>query len=79
MISIIFFDTFSNPYNPEHCLANWGGPVLPDLALGGFLQFGLNEEGKPKYEKATAVIITILVNNHHNKTLREPALKWEKK
>ena len=62
-----------------HCLAPWGGPVLPDLALGGFLEQGKNAEGKPKYEKATALIITILVRNHHNKTDREPALKWEKK
>lgn len=51
--------------------------MLPDLALGGFLEAGLNEDGKPRYEKATAVILTYLVRNHHNKTLRAPAMEWE--
>lgn len=74
---IIIF--FSNPYLPDECLAPWGGPVLPDLALGGFLQAGLNKDGKPKYEAATTLILTYLVNNHHNKTLREPAYQWEAK
>ncbi|KAK6628499.1 hypothetical protein RUM43_002314 [Polyplax serrata] len=74
-----FMTCVNNPYLPDECLAPWGGPVLPDLALGGFLQAGLNKDGKPKYEAATTLILTYLVNNHHNKTLREPAFQWEAK
>ncbi|XP_069696663.1 NPC intracellular cholesterol transporter 1 isoform X2 [Periplaneta americana] len=67
-----------NYYDPE-CLAEYGGPVDPAIALGGFLDAGESLEGEPKYEKATAVILTFLVNNYHNKTKLEPAKQWEEK
>lgn len=73
------FFFFRNPFNPDACLAPWGGPVLPDLAMGGFLQAGLNEDGKPRYEKSTAVILTYLVRNEHVKKMREPAMEWEER
>lgn len=62
---------FGNPYNPE-CLAPYGGPIDPAIALGGFI-----DAGSKAYEKASAVIITLLVNNHHNKTKLDGALTWE--
>uniref|UniRef100_A0A336LKH8 CSON011471 protein n=1 Tax=Culicoides sonorensis TaxID=179676 RepID=A0A336LKH8_CULSO len=64
-----FLKCFKNPYNSE-CLALYKGPIDPAIALGGF-------SDSANYEKATALIITILVNNHHNKTLLKPALDWE--
>lgn len=64
-------ECFGNAYNPD-CLAKYGGPVDPAIALGGFI-----EAGSKAYEKASAVIITILVNNYHNKTKLDGALKWE--
>lgn len=66
-----------NPYNPE-CLAPYGGPVDPSIALGGFIEKGDSVSPQPKFEKATAVILTFLVNNYHNKTHIGPALQWEK-
>lgn len=68
-----------NPYDPSTCLALYGGPVDPAIALGGFLEPGRPLSDKPPYENATAIIITFLVNNYHNKTKLEPALNWEAK
>lgn len=70
-------ECFNNPYNPD-CLANYGGPIDPAIALGGFLQEGESLTASPEYRKANAVILTFLVNNHHNKSLLEPAKAWEK-
>uniref|UniRef100_A0A0A9X1U0 Niemann-Pick C1 protein n=1 Tax=Lygus hesperus TaxID=30085 RepID=A0A0A9X1U0_LYGHE len=67
-----------NPYDPS-CLAPYGGPVDPAIALGGFLEPGQPLSKDAPYEKATAIILTFLLNNYHNKTLLEPALKWESK
>ncbi|XP_011704595.1 PREDICTED: Niemann-Pick C1 protein isoform X2 [Wasmannia auropunctata] len=64
-----------NPYNPE-CLARYGGPVEPAIAVGGFLSPGQDLHDSP-YEKATAVILTFLVNNYHNKAKLLPAMEWE--
>jgi Niemann-Pick C1 protein len=57
-------------------LAPYGGPVEPAIALGNF---EISDDDTPKYETAKALIITILVDNHHNKTRLGPALKWEKR
>jgi Niemann-Pick C1 protein len=67
-------DCFSNPYL---CLSEYGGPIEPAIALGGFLKPGDNLAKNPHYEKATAVILTFLVNNYENVTNNEPALEWE--
>ncbi|KAF4517183.1 hypothetical protein B566_EDAN005615 [Ephemera danica] len=61
-----------NSYNPN-CLATYKGPVEPAIALGNF---DIAEDGTPQYETARALIITLLVNNHHNKTKLGPALKF---
>ncbi|XP_043267009.1 NPC intracellular cholesterol transporter 1 isoform X2 [Venturia canescens] len=66
-----------NPLNPA-CLAPYGGPVDPAIAVGGFLTPGQSLH-KPPYEKATAIVLTILVNNYHNKTKLQPAMEWEEK
>ncbi|KAG7205223.1 hypothetical protein KM043_018307 [Ampulex compressa] len=71
-----FIACSQNAYNPE-CLALYGGPVEPAIAVGGFLSPGQDLQN-PSYEKATAVILTILVNNYHNKTKLHPAMEWEK-
>lgn len=67
-------DCFSNPYL---CLAEYGGPIEPAIALGGFLKSGDNLAKNPHYEKATAVILTFLVKNYEDVTKLDPALEWE--
>ncbi|KAF2896926.1 hypothetical protein ILUMI_09250 [Ignelater luminosus] len=67
-----------NPYNTD-CLAPYGGPVDPAIAVGGFLREGEYLSDNPDYKKASAVILTFLVNNYHNKTRLGPAMEWEKK
>lgn len=71
------FFFFRNPYNPN-CLATYGGPVDPAIAVGGFLKPGEQLSNAPNYKEAKAVILTFLVNNYHNKTLLRPAMEWEK-
>ncbi|XP_066140197.1 NPC intracellular cholesterol transporter 1 isoform X2 [Euwallacea fornicatus] len=68
----------ANPYNVE-CLAPYGGPVDPAIAFGGFLKSGESLTKNPPYENATAVILTFVVNNYHNKTKVVPAMEWEKR
>lgn len=53
------------------------GPIDPAIALGGFLEPGQALLKNATYENATAVILTFLVNNYHNKTKLVPALEWE--
>lgn len=69
------YQCISNPYL---CLALYGGPVDPAIALGGFLKPGDQLTGNTKYELADAVILTFLVKNHHDKTEIARALEWEK-
>ncbi|XP_066902030.1 NPC intracellular cholesterol transporter 1 homolog 1b isoform X2 [Halyomorpha halys] len=71
-------DCTQNPYN-INCLALYKGPVDPAIALGGFLAPGESLSKNATYEKATAVILSFLVNNYHNKTKLVPALNWEQK
>ncbi|XP_014211184.1 Niemann-Pick C1 protein isoform X2 [Copidosoma floridanum] len=77
--TVNYLDTFTacshNPFN-YNCLAKYGGPVQPAIAVGGFIQPGQNPEKLP-YENATAIILTILVNNKHNKSELVPAMEWE--
>lgn len=60
-------------------MANYGGPVDPAIAVGGFLKQGEQLSKTSPYENAQAVILTFLVNNYYNKTKLRPALEWEKK
>ncbi|KAK3917399.1 NPC intracellular cholesterol transporter 1 [Frankliniella fusca] len=71
------FKTCSQNYFNPSCFAKYGGPVDPAVALGGFLKDREAIKDPAQYQNATAVIITILLNNHHNKTLLNPALEWE--
>ncbi|XP_052755080.1 NPC intracellular cholesterol transporter 1 isoform X3 [Galleria mellonella] len=64
--------------NPYTCLAPYGGPVLPAVALGGFLAPGEQLDRNTRFHEATALIITILVNNKYDKEQLKPALEWEK-
>ncbi|XP_014102679.1 NPC intracellular cholesterol transporter 1 isoform X1 [Bactrocera oleae] len=70
------YQCMSNPYL---CLAPYGGPVDPAVALGGFLPHGEQLSGDTKFEHANAIILTFLVNNYHDKSKLGPALEWEKR
>ncbi|CAH1135903.1 unnamed protein product [Ceutorhynchus assimilis] len=67
----------ANPYNTD-CLAPYGGPIEPSIALGGFLKPGENLAKNPHFEEANTIILTFLVNNYHNKSRIAPAMEWEK-
>lgn len=59
-------DCSKNPYNPV-CLGINKRSVETGSAVDGFLNTKQSLANDPDYTKATAVIITILVNNHHNR------------
>ena len=52
------------------CMAEFGGPVNPNVALGGF-------EGD-KYRSAKSIILTFIVNNHEDEAKNKKAEAWEK-
>lgn len=54
----------------EPCLGAYGGPVNPNIALGGF--------SGTAYENATTMIITFVVNNHQDKSKLGKQMAWEK-
>uniref|UniRef100_A0A182UD69 SSD domain-containing protein n=1 Tax=Anopheles melas TaxID=34690 RepID=A0A182UD69_9DIPT len=66
---------FGNYYNPA-CLAPYGGPIDPAIALGGIPQPKSADE-KASYAEASAVILTFLVRNYHDKNKLQSALAWE--
>ena len=67
---------YRNSYDSQ-CLALYGGPVDPAIALGGFLEPGESLSKTAHYENATAVILTFLVNNYYDKAKLTPTLRWE--
>eukprot|EP00112_Aurelia_sp_Birch-Aquarium-sp1_P006727 Seg1737.3 transcript_id=Seg1737.3/GoldUCD/mRNA.D3Y31 product="NPC intracellular cholesterol transporter 1" protein_id=Seg1737.3/GoldUCD/D3Y31 len=52
------------------CMAEFGGPVNPNVALGGF-------DGE-KYRSAKSIIVTFIVNNHEDEVKNKKAEAWEK-
>ncbi|XP_065898214.1 NPC intracellular cholesterol transporter 1-like isoform X2 [Dysidea avara] len=55
------------------CMAEYGGPVDPSVALGGY--YVVN--GSAQYDMARAIIITLVINNNIDKEKNKPAEKWE--
>ena len=60
----------SDPTFKGSCMGTFGGPVNPNVVLGGF-------QGS-SYKDASTVIITFVVNNHKDKSKLGKALAWEK-
>ncbi|XP_068212553.1 NPC intracellular cholesterol transporter 1-like [Palaemon carinicauda] len=75
---------YRNPLQPLEpslsipCLGEYGGPVFPYTALGGFLNETQVLGKNPAYKNATALVITLVVNNYYNKSMVEKAMAWEK-
>ncbi|XP_075262325.1 NPC intracellular cholesterol transporter 1-like isoform X3 [Convolutriloba macropyga] len=63
------------------CMASWGGPIEPLIALGGFPESVQHLLDNPVYQgefrKATALVITFLVKNSLNVRERELAEDFE--
>lgn len=66
---IIDFLCYRSPYTVK-CLAPYGGPIQPQLAVGG----GVFDN----YTDSIGIGLTFLVNNKNNEDELEPALQWEK-
>lgn len=61
------------------CLAEYGGPAFPYVALGDF-RHGESDivTDESLYLNASALILTFVVNNKQNKSEQVPARDWEK-
>uniref|UniRef100_A0ABD2XPG3 SSD domain-containing protein n=1 Tax=Trichogramma kaykai TaxID=54128 RepID=A0ABD2XPG3_9HYME len=72
------YKCLSNPFDPD-CLAPYKGPILPDIALGGFLR----EDDKDRkydvkdYINSTGLVVTFLVRNSKDEKHVEMAKRWE--
>ncbi|XP_065843628.1 NPC intracellular cholesterol transporter 1-like [Oscarella lobularis] len=63
----------NSSYLHESCLGNFGGPVYPNVALGGY-----NDSGTlPDYVSAKMLVLTFTVNNHLDKKRNAKAEAWE--
>ncbi|KAK7086016.1 NPC intracellular cholesterol transporter 1, partial [Halocaridina rubra] len=62
---------------PIPCLGEYGGPVFPYTALGGFLNGSQVLGDDPAYKDATALVIVFIVNNFYDSEKNEKALAWE--
>jgi len=60
----------------QSCLGKYGGPIDPDVVLGGFLKDGKMVQ-EPPYKDANTAVITYVVNNYYDKEKLKPAMEWE--
>jgi len=73
-----FENCVAAPTNPNDtmqlsCLSDFGGTVMPFVALGGYPQTFAHKE----YGNATALVITYIINNHKDESLNAKAEAWE--
>ncbi|XP_065576909.1 NPC intracellular cholesterol transporter 1-like [Artemia franciscana] len=62
------------------CMAPFGGPVFPYVALGGYLEDGEISSDNENYMAATALVLTFpCINKPTNATYKEAVYTWEKK
>lgn len=59
------------------CLGEYGGPILPFTALGGFLNGSQILGENPPYKDASTLVISLVVNNFYDKEKVEKAKAWE--
>ncbi|XP_018394267.1 PREDICTED: Niemann-Pick C1 protein-like [Cyphomyrmex costatus] len=72
------YKCLQNSFNPD-CMAPYKGPIIPDLAVGGFLREGQFQYESSDYIKATGLILTFLVRNSLNEKDLMPVIKWEQR
>ncbi|CAG0917213.1 unnamed protein product [Notodromas monacha] len=59
------------------CLGQFGGPVDPKLAFGGFWKEKSLPLSQANVSEADTLIVTFVVNNHYDKNLVKPAMAYE--
>nr|XP_012232256.1 PREDICTED: Niemann-Pick C1 protein-like isoform X2 [Linepithema humile] len=72
------YSCMQNPFN-TNCLAPYKGPIIPALAVGGFLKEGEFEYDSSDYIKATGLVLTFLVKNSLDEEDLAPVIKWEQR
>ncbi|XP_046615474.1 NPC intracellular cholesterol transporter 1 homolog 1b-like [Neodiprion virginianus] len=72
------YKCLQNAYNTD-CISTYKGPIIPAVALGGFLVDGQESYDSSDYIKATGLALTYMVNNHLDEESLAPALAWESK
>lgn len=60
-------------------MAPYKGPIIPAIAIGGFLKEGELQYDSSDYIQATGLILTFLVKNSVNKEVLAPVKKWEQR
>lgn len=74
-----YLDTLDNCFVNSYglsCLAPYGGPIEPAIAVGGM---PAAESGETQdFKLATGIVLTFLLNNKADKSELGPAMEWEK-
>jgi len=60
-------------------MAPYKGPIIPAIALGGFLREGEFQYESSDYITATGLVLTFLVRNSLNEKDLVPIIKWEQR
>ncbi|XP_044021275.1 NPC intracellular cholesterol transporter 1 homolog 1b-like isoform X2 [Aphidius gifuensis] len=72
------YKCLQNPYNPL-CLAPYKGPIIPDIAFGGFLNDSKKLHDTFDIINSTGLVMTFMVKNTANEIELKRILEWEKK
>ncbi|XP_071646320.1 NPC intracellular cholesterol transporter 1 homolog 1b [Temnothorax longispinosus] len=67
-----------NSFHPD-CLAPYKGPIIPTIAIGGFLKEREFKYDSSDYIKATGLVLTFLVKNSLNESDLVTINKWEQR
>lgn len=70
--------SFRNSFNLD-CLAPYKGPIIPAIAIGGFLRKDTFEYDSSDYIQATGLVLTFLVRNSLDEKDLVPIKKWEQR
>ncbi|XP_036144455.1 NPC intracellular cholesterol transporter 1 homolog 1b [Monomorium pharaonis] len=72
------YKCMQNSFDPT-CLAPYKGPIIPAIAIGGFLREKEFNYDSSDYIKATGLVLTFLVRNSLDEKALEPVYKWEQR
>ncbi|KYN10247.1 PREDICTED: Niemann-Pick C1 protein-like isoform X1 [Trachymyrmex cornetzi] len=72
------YKCMQNSFNPD-CMAPYKGPIIPAIAIGGFLREGEFQYESSDYITATGLVLTFLVRNSLNEEDLVPIIKWEQR
>ncbi|XP_015603900.1 NPC intracellular cholesterol transporter 1 homolog 1b [Cephus cinctus] len=72
------YKCLQNAFNSD-CLAPYKGPIIPEVAVGGFLKDGVYSYDNTDYITSIGLALTVILSNTLDGDKLKPVLEWEKK